>query len=167
MCRRQSKRSLRYFRRNIYYCVCTDFFRQVSLPEFFHLHFCCIYVLCFNALSPSLDISKWSKRHFYELYPVKQRKDKLKICMKYLLIFWCTKNKIWFPEPTEMKPLEIWIQSWWPYKEQFRFDMIMKKFQLRQINILWVRNWVTSLTFFFFLKQYLIVILEITLFMGL
>lgn len=71
-----------------------DFFRQVLLPEFFHLHFCCIYVLCFNAASPSLDISECSKKHFYEPYPVKQRKGKLKIDMQYLLIFQCTKNKI-------------------------------------------------------------------------
>lgn len=50
-------------------------FRQHLFPEFFHLHFCSVYVLCLNASSPALDISK-GKRDFYEPYPGKQIKVK-------------------------------------------------------------------------------------------
>lgn len=50
-------------------------------------------MLCFNVASSTFDISKWCKRHFYEPFPVKQRKHMLKIYMQYLLIFFCTKNK--------------------------------------------------------------------------
>lgn len=70
------KKILKLFLRK-YISLCGgDVFRQHLFPEFFHLHFCCVYVLCLNASSPALDISKWNKRYFYEPYPVKQIKVK-------------------------------------------------------------------------------------------
>lgn len=77
-------------------------------------------------------------------------KEMLKIDMQYLWIFQFTKNKIWFSEPSEIDPFKLCIQLWWSYKEQFRFDLIMRMFQVFQIYMLLKRNWAT---FFYFLNN--------------
>lgn len=140
-----------------------DVFRQHLFPEFFHLHFCCVYVLCFNASSPTLDISKWSKRYFYETYAVKQ----IKVKTWYTIFIYILVHK-------EQSRISRTLTS-----ETFRnIDSVLMATQ-RPISVfhdyeeisaspnkyIMVRNWATSLFLFFFFNN--IVILEISPFMDL
>lgn len=75
MCRRQRKRSSSYFWGNIYHCVVGMSSGSTCSRNSF-IYISAVYVLCLNASAPTLDISKWRKRDFYEPYPVKQAKVK-------------------------------------------------------------------------------------------